>query len=478
MKEEKLNISVIEAFPEDKKALVDEALKEAVTDSKRKIVVLDDDPTGVQTVHDIYVYTNWTKESIKKAFEAPEKLFFILTNSRGLTVSETTRLHEEIAFNVDMVSKELGMEYMIISRSDSTLRGHYPLEPELLRKGFEERNAVKIDGEILCPYFHEGGRFTIGDVHYVKYGSELVPAADTEFAGDETFGYHSSNLKEYIEEKTKGEFSKESVASVSLPELRSLDFDGIENKLEELRDFRKIVVNAVDDYDVKVFAVALYRAMSKGKHYIARCAAALVKAVGNVSSRELLSRDEMVTEKNRRGGIIVVGSHTKKTTLQLEELKKISDIHFIEMDSDLVLTPGALEEETERILREEEGYIEKGITVCVSTKRTLLKVENDTPEEALKRSVRISDAVQRCVGGLNVKPSFVVAKGGITSSDVGTKALKAVCALVLGQIEPGVPVWRVGEESRFPGTPYIIFPGNVGEVTTLHDAVKKLMGKE
>jgi uncharacterized protein YgbK (DUF1537 family) len=476
MNETKISSAVITPFPEDLKKTVDEKLAQEAAANRRKIVVLDDDPTGVQTVHDINVYTDWSVESIRRGFEETNKLFFILTNSRGFTVAETTKAHQEIAANIDQVSKETGIDYMVISRSDSTLRGHYPLEPELLRKGYEERNSARVDGEILCPYFREGGRFTIDNVHYVRYGEELVPAGQTEFAKDETFGYTSSNMGEYIEEKTKGAYRKEDVTFISLKELRSLDLDGIESKLEAVHDFGKIVVNATDDYDVKVFAIALYRALAKGRHYICRCAAALVKAVGNISDRPLLTREDMVTLKNGNGGIIVVGSHTKKTTAQLEELKKVPGIRFIEMNSDLVLIPGALEEETRKIVAQEEEWIAQGVTVCVSTKRALLKVDNDTPEAALVRSVAISDAVQKCVGLLKTTPSFVVAKGGITSSDVGTKALRVKRARVLGQIEPGVPVWQTGEESTFPGTPYVIFPGNVGEVDTLKNAVCVLLG--
>ncbi len=85
-------------------------------------------------------------------------------------------------------------------------------------------------------------------------------------------------------------------------------------------------------------------------------------------------------------------------------------------------------------------------------------------------------ALQSCVGRLTASPAFVVAKGGITSSDVGVKALRVKCAKVLGQIRPGIPVWQTGAESLFPGTPYIIFPGNVGEVPTLREAVEILLG--
>ena len=97
-------------------------------------------------------------------------------------------------------------------------------------------------------------------------------------------------------------------------------------------------------------------------------------------------------------------------------------------------------------------------------------------ESALLRSVRISEAVQSLVAGLGVTPAFVIAKGGITSSDVGTKALRVRRAEVMGQLLPGVPVWRTGQESRFPGTPYVIFPGNVGEDSSLREAVEILTG--
>ncbi|SFR87702.1 four-carbon acid sugar kinase family protein [Anaeromicropila populeti] len=475
MNEKKICADILKQFPEVNPVVVDTALAEEVKKSKKKIIVLDDDPTGVQTIHDISVYTDWSKESIRKGFMEKSKMFFILTNSRGFTVEQTTKAHIEIAETIDETAGEFQQEYMIVSRGDSTLRGHYPLETQLIRDVIAQRKGWGVDGEILCPYFKEGGRFTAGNVHYVKYGEELVPAGQTEFAKDETFGYHSNNLCEYVEEKTGGEYKVEDCICISLESLRAMDFDGIEKQLLEVRDFKKIIVNAIDNYDVKVFCTALYRAMAKGRHFMIRCAAALVKAIADISDKPLLCREEMVTIRNQAGGVIVVGSHTKKTTSQLEELKKLDKIEFIEMNSDLVLEPGELEKEVERILVREEELISQGKSVCIFTKRALLTVEEDTPEEALLRSVRISDAVQSCVGRLKVTPAFVVAKGGITSSDVGTKALKVRCAKVLGQVQPGIPVWQTGEESLFPGTPYVIFPGNVGEVDTLRKVVETLL---
>lgn len=477
--EKKLKIDILESYKPVKisEEELDKILFSLIKESRKKIIVLDDDPTGVQTVHDISVYTDWSEESIYSGFNEENRLFYILTNSRGFTVEQTTKCHTEIIERVNKISQETGKEYMIISRGDSTLRGHYPLETELLRKGFEADGKKHIDGEIICPFFKEGGRFTIDNVHYVKTGDELVPAGQTEFAKDKTFGYASSNLCEYIEEKTQGKYKAQDVTIISLDELRNVKIDEVTEKLLKVNNFGKIVVNAIDYCDLKVFAIALYKAMKQGKNYMFRVAAAIVKVVGGISDKPLLTRKDMVIKETSNGGIVVVGSHTQKTTSQVEELKKLKDLIFIEFNSDLVLDEKAFEKEITDTLAKEEKFIGEGKTVVVYTKRKLLVVENDTKEEALICSVKISDAVQSLVGKLNIIPAFVIAKGGITSSDVGTKALHVKRANVLGQIRPGIPVWQTGEESRFPMTPYIIFPGNVGEITTLREAVEILLDR-
>ena len=152
-----------------------------------------------------------------------------------------------------------------------------------------------------------------------------LSAGETEFAQDKTFGYHCSNLKDYVEEKTGGRYPAREVLDISLEELRSLDYSVITDKLLALHDFGKIVVNAVDACDLKVFCIALYDAMKQGRRFMFRTAAGFVKEFGAVSDRPLLSREEMVAGDRKTGGIIVVGSHTKKTTSQLEELKAVPE---------------------------------------------------------------------------------------------------------------------------------------------------------
>ena len=470
-----LNISVFDKYKKIDEAAVDALLLEEIRKNKKKIVVLDDDPTGVQTVHDISVYTNWTKDSVRKGFDEENNLFYIMTNSRGFTAEETTKAHLEIAAVVDEVSKETGKEYIFISRSDSTLRGHYPLETEILAAEYEKNTGSIIDGEIMCPFFKEGGRFTIDNVHYVKYGDDLVPANETEFAKDKTFGYKAANMNDYIEEKTGGKFKADSVIGISLEDIHDVNIDKIEEQLMAVKDFNKIIVNAIDYVDVKVFCVAMYRAMAKGKVFMFRTAAGIVKVMGGVTDQPLLTREQMIVKDTDNGGIIVIGSHTDKTTRQMEALKANDKIRFVELDASLVKDEEAFAKAVDDCIKIEEECIAAGQTVCVYTSRVLITADTGDKEDELRLSVKISDAVQSLVGRLSVVPSFVIAKGGITSSDVGTKALAVQKANVLGQIKPGIPVWQTGPESKFPQTPYVIFPGNVGEDSTLKEAAEVLM---
>lgn len=471
---EHLSAGILKQLPAADLETADRLLKRELSEDFHKIVVLDDDPTGVQTVHDVSVYTDWSMESIAAGFREDNKVFYILTNSRGMTQEETETIHKEIGEAVVRVSKEQKKPFLLISRSDSTLRGHYPLETETLRACLE-KGGIHADGEIITPYFKDGGRFTIGNIHYVKQGDELVPAAETEFARDKTFGYTHSALPEYIEEKTKGRYPAESVTCISLEDLRGLRLDQIEEQLMRAENFEKICVNAADDVDLTVFSIALYRAVRNGKYFIFRSAAGLVKVMGGISDRALLTRTEMIRKESGKGGLVVVGSHTEKTTEQLSELLKLKTAVPIAFDSDKVLEgEEAFAAEIRRCVKEEEQAILAGKTAVCYTRRKLLSFQGDTKEEALLRSLKISEGVQGLVSGLSVPPAFLIAKGGITSSDIGTKALKVRRAEVMGQILPGIPVWKTGPESRFPEIPYVIFPGNVGSETDLRRAVEIL----
>ncbi len=467
--------SVLQSYPKVDEELINGLLEEELANFLQKIIVLDDDPTGIQTVHDVTVYTDWEEETLIRAFLEKTSMFYILTNSRSFTASHTETVHRRIAQNILTASRQTEQSFLLISRGDSTLRGHYPLETETLRKEFEYQ-GTHFHGEIIVPFFKEGGRFTLNNVHYVLEQDILVPAGDTEFAKDKTFGYQSSHLGEWCEEKSCHRYPATKMIYISLEETRNLDFNGIEHKLRSADDFQKIIVNAIDYVDIKVFTIALLRAMAKGHHFLFRTAAAVPKVIGNVSDQPLLSRKDFIPNHSSNGGLIIAGSHVGKTTQQLDYLQNhLQDAVFLEFDQHLVLSPQGLSPEVTRIVAEAKDYLRRGITTVIFTRRERIDLPNGSKEDQLKMSIAISDAVTSIVSNLSVQPSFLIAKGGITSSDIGVKALKVKKALVMGQVAPGIPVWKTESDSRFPNLPYIIFPGNVGTKETLYQVVSALI---
>ncbi len=439
-----------------------------------KIIVLDDDPTGVQTVHDIPVFTDWSEETIHEVFLEKRQMVFILTNSRSFSVDKTRKVHEQIARRIADVSKKLDLPFLLISRSDSTLRGHYPLETEVLKDSLEKHSDLTFDGEIILPFFKEGGRLTIDNVHYIHQGANYTPAGESEFAKDRMFGFTNSNLRDWVYEKTGGMYSRESVQFVSLDELRNLEIAHITEKLMNLKDFQKMIVNAITEEDVKAFSIALLEAINQNKKFLYRTAASFTKVIGNVSDRAYLTKKELIDASNPNGGLIVVGSHVQKTTSQLNQLRELTDIHFVEFNCHFVDDDSKFKYEIRRVQGTINEQISLGKTVCIYTSRERIDLDDGSKEEELALSVKISDAVTKFVNECQPKPRYVIAKGGITSSDIGTKGLEVKKAEVIGQIVPGVPVWKTGLESRFPQIPYIIFPGNVGDNETLKQVVSML----
>ncbi len=438
-----------------------------------KIIVLDDDPTGIQCANGVYVYTDWSEETIEEIFDDGLTVSFLLTNSRSFSKEYTQEVHQLIAERTAAIARRKNKRFLFFSRSDSTLRWNYPVESESLVTVLREYNVI-IDGEIICPCFIEGGRFTVDDVHYILEAGKCIPVSDSEFAGDSTFSFKNSNLKRYIEEKYQGKFTAADSISVTQKELRSGQVEQITKKLMSVSGFRKIIVNAETYDDLKVFQICFLKALSQGKLFLYRGAASFIRLFLDKPFIPLLECDELADSENKNGGLIVVGSHVKKTGLQMEWIKRIPNMNMLEFDNRLVLEPEKWKYEILRIASEASLLLGDGKTVCIHTRRDKLEVLGAGPEELLGISTQISEGLVEVVRLLTIKPKYLIAKGGITSSDIGTKACEVKKAWVPGQIEAGIPVWKLGPKSRMPGTPYIIFPGNVGEEDTLYQVIKKL----
>lgn len=441
-----------------------------VKESATKIVVLDDDPTGTQTVHDVPVWTDWSTTSLTAALDEPGAVVYVLTNSRSLHLPDARALNQEIAANLAAASRATGRDFVVVSRSDSTLRGHYPGEVDALAEGL----GHKFDGTLIVPFFLEGGRLTVNDVHYVAEGDWLVPAGETEFARDATFGYANSNVRQWVSEKHRGQIKAEDVVSVSLSDVRVGGPDAVADVLDRVRDRRVCVVNAVTYRDMEVFVAGLLRAERRGQRFIYRTAASFVRVRSGITPRNLLTSADFAPHKGSGGGLIVAGSYVKKSTAQIEAARGLPGIADVEVSVERLLEPATRDQEVARVVATVNESLTAERDTLVYTSRQLITGADEA--SSLRIGQVVSRAVVDIVTGVAHRPAWVIAKGGITSSDVATKGLSIKRATVMGQAIPGVPIWRTGEESRWPGLVYVVFPGNVGGPDAIAEMIRILRG--
>ncbi len=431
-----------------------------------KVVVLDDDPTGTQTVHGIPVLTEWTVPQLAAELVEPGPCFYVLTNSRAFPAVRAAAISREIGANLLCAGRQSGRAFHVVSRSDSTLRGHYPAETDALADAL----GGGFDALFIIPAFFEGGRSTIDDVHYVAEADRLVPVGETEFAGDATFGFRSSNLRAWVEEKTAGRVPARDVVSISLADLRG-DAGLLAAKLAALSGAVVVVVNASAPGDLQALAKALATAHAAGKRFLFRTAASFVAAFAGIAPRPLL-RPEEIAPRGPGGGLIVAGSHVGKTSLQLEELFRTTAIPGVELSVENLLNPDERSAEVARAARGVEALLARGSDVALYTSRRL--ATGRSADENLAIGEIVSRSLVEIVATLRTRPRWLIGKGGITSSDVATGALGVRRALILGQAQPGVPVWQLGPETRWPGLAYVVFPGNVGGPDALGQLVTAL----
>jgi uncharacterized protein YgbK (DUF1537 family) len=399
-----------------------------------------------------------------------EPLFFVLTNSRSLSELDAIALNLEIGAALQEASLKEHRSLAIISRSDSTLRGHFPGETDALAEALGG-----VDGVLICPAFFEGGRVTVDDTHFLLENGRAIPVSQTEFARDATFGYSAQTLPDWVEEKSRGRVQAADVVSISLEDVRIGGPDCVGERLHGVHDAQPVILNTVDYPDLWTVVLGILQAEAAGKRFLYRTGASFVRARAGITARPLLTRVDLLPLPlpERPRGLVVVGSHVKRTSEQLTRLLSCPGTVPLEVHvPELLSGQGRREAELERITAAMHDAIMKNETPVVFTSR---EIERPGALSELEIARSVSSALVHLVQGLRVRPDFVIGKGGITSSDIGTHGLGARRAMVMGQVRPGVPVWKLGEESRFPGLAYVVFPGNVGTPETLLDIVSELL---
>ncbi|MCJ2542207.1 four-carbon acid sugar kinase family protein [Thermostichus vulcanus] len=437
------------------------------------IVVLDDDPTGSQTVHSCLLLTRWDADTLKLGLQDNSPIRFILTNTRALPSAKAAQVTRSVCQALKKGMAEVGLsEAIVVSRSDSTLRGHYPLETDVIAA-----ELGPFDAHFLVPAFFEGGRITRASVHYLRVGEEWVPVHETEFARDSVFAYHHSYLPDYVEEKTQGRIPAAQVERFTLEQIRS----GCLQKLLALQGNVCCVVDGETQADLDRFAKDVLAAASQGKRFLFRSAASLLTALAQLPPQPVAPEQMGQFVRSKQPGVVIVGSHVQKSSQQLAQLLQEPGIQGIEVAVRLLLQPGAEEDLLQGILTQVQAAYESGQTPVVYTSREELTFDGEGAsaiETRLAFGQKVSRLLMQVVQGLPAGIGYLISKGGITSNDTLSVGLNLSAVRLLGQIHPGVSmVITPADHPRFPHLPVVLFPGNVGEADTLAVVYRRLSGR-
>ena len=441
----------------------------------RRLVVLDDDPTGTQTVADVPVLTDWTVEDLRWALRQNSGAFFVLTNTRSLDAADAAERNRQVVRALVEASKAEGVDFVLASRSDSTLRGHFPLETDTLADELAAVGAGETDGVVVVPAYIEAGRLTVDSRHWMRTAEGMLPVGESEFARDATFGYTNSRLPEWVEEKTAGRTEAADVVRVTLDDLRVHGPEHVAAQLGGLSAGRTAVVDATCDDDLRVLALACALAESRGSRLLYRVGPSFVRARAGQAARDPLSAAELGAPAAPHG-LIAVGSHVGLTTRQLNRLREEGGLAEFELDVRQLMDD---ERRSAHIAEVSAAAADAMATqdVVVRTSRTVVTGADADASLAISRGVSAAlvEAVRAVTGART--PAFVVAKGGITSSDTATEALEIRRAWARGTLLPGIVSLWEPVAGRAAGIPYIVFAGNVGGDDALADAVRLLRSR-
>ncbi len=427
-----------------------------------KIIVLDDDPTGSQTVHGCLLLMQWDVETLKLGLADESPIFFILTNTRAMPPEQALATTQQVCQNLKQaIAQSAVQDFLVVSRSDSTLRGHYPIETDAIAAALG-----RFDAHFLTPAFFEGGRFTKDSVHYLMVNGVPTPVHKTEFAQDSVFGYQHSYLPDYVAEKTQGRIPAAQVERLLLGEIRS----GVLERLMQLHDNQCVAVDAETQADMNRFAQDVLAASAAGKRFLFRSAASLLTALANLPPQPVAAEAMAQYVRGGKPGAVIVGSHVKKTTEQLEALLKLPGTAAIEVNVAEIQTNPHLLAQT--LAQVKQSYA-AGQTPVIFTSRQELSFAD--AQTRLDFGVAVSRLLMDVLRGLPDDIGFLISKGGITSNDTLSNGLALRSARLLGQILPGVSViTTAADHPQFPNLPVVLFPGNVGDQSALAMAYQKL----
>jgi uncharacterized protein YgbK (DUF1537 family) len=245
-----------------------------------------------------------------------------------------------------------------------------------------------------------------------------------------------------------------------------------------------VVADAVAEDDLRLLALAIMDAEAAGKTFLYRIGPTFVRARAGLEPRPALSPAELAVISGRgpapaglpaglRHGLIVAGSHVGQTTRQLAELARLEHITQLELDVQQALDESSRPAVTDALAAAALDALAEN-DVLIKTSRTVVTGAGASANLAIAQS--ISNALVTVVRGVvsRSRPAWIVAKGGITSSEIATGGLGVRRAWVRGTLLPGIVSLWEPLDSQVPGMPYVVFAGNVGADDSLAAVVAAL----
>ena len=448
-----------------------------------KIIIIDDDPTGSQTVNDCNLILKWDYETLLKGLKDSSNLLFILANTRSLPKKDVEIRLKEICSSLKKVMNNFLFaeeDFIIISRGDSTLRGHNFIEPHIINK-----LLGPFDATFYIPAFIEGNRITINGNHYL----DNVPLHKTIFAKDKIFGFKTSNIKELIYEQSKQKINIDEIQNINIQDFELLDINQFNNLLmfiKKLENNTQVIVDVINYSQLNKFSSIVKRLVKK-KKFLFRTAASFIKSLSNnqINQKNHIYFSQL-RRKNNNGqfmrGLIVVGSCVELTTLQLNKVLDINLCKPIEINVLNLYQFFKLEDNLHKlnylkkfILNSIREYLNQDSIPVLFTSRKIIS-PNDK-NELIKFQHFLSIFIAEIVSAVQNEIGYLISKGGITSITILGEGFKADSVYLEGQILPGISLVTYDLFQQKGKLPVITFPGNIGNEMSLVKALEILENK-
>jgi len=446
-----------------------------------KFVVIDDDPTGSQTVYDCLLLLKWDCATLAKGFESKSNLFFILANTRSLLENDAKLTIEEICKNIKTVISSYAYEEEIIfiSRGDSTLRGYNFLEPITLNSCLGP-----FDATFHIPAFIEGKRLTINGLHFV----DKTPVHKTIFARDKIFGYETSNVKNLLFKKSKSKINIEDIQNLLLSDIEMLNDEEnniVFKTLKNLKNNKHVIVDVENYSQLKKFSLVVKK-LIKHKKFLFRTAASFISSISekkSVFQSEIFFSNLRIRnkEKNFLPGLIIVGSYVELSTIQLNNLLEISNCNPIELDVFEFFKISSSKNNNKRrnlfknkFLKEIRFSFEKGKTPVLFTSRKFMSLDYS---ELFHFYNSLACFIAELVADLKYEIGYLISKGGITTNVILSNGLNADYVYLEGQILTGISVvtYNLKNDAKLP---IVTHPGNIGTKDSLVNIWKVFENKK